>query len=110
MMAALTRKGPLAIPVGRAVDILDVVQSMGTCSAFTVGCGWKAEEYRAWRYRTVTQLLPELLQGHAAQADPAATWGMSFYRLIAGDAEIAGDGVRAARNGGRPWHLSAARP
>ena len=47
IVEALAAKAPLACRVQRAVDVLDVVQSMSTYNAFVRGCGWSTEDYKA---------------------------------------------------------------
>jgi len=85
MMTALAAKGPLTADVDRAVDVIDVLQSLATFSAFTVGCGWSTEEFKAWTYRCLTQLLEPLPPARARKADLAATRDLSFHALIAVD-------------------------
>lgn len=41
----------------RAADILFVLQSPETYLAFTAGCGWSVEEWKAWQYRMLCQQL-----------------------------------------------------
>lgn len=82
MVAALAAKGPLAVSEGEAVDVIDVLQSMPTYNAFVTGCGWSTEEYKAWCYRTLTQLLPPLAPAKARAADLAATRSLSFHDAL----------------------------
>ena len=83
MMTALSAKGPpLAVDVAHAVDVVDVLQSLATYSSFTVGCGWSDEEFKAWTYRSLTQLLEPLTPARARKADLAATQGLSYQTLI----------------------------
>lgn len=85
MMTTLAAKGPLVTDVDRAVDVIDVLQSLTTFSAFTIGCGWSNEEFKAWAYRSLTQLLEPLPPARARKADAAATRDLSFHTLVAED-------------------------
>jgi AcrR family transcriptional regulator len=75
----LDAKKPLAIPVTRATDVLDVVQSMSTYNAFVRGCGWSNEEYKAWAYRTLTQLLTAVSPAKQRTLDASATRGLTYH-------------------------------
>ena len=99
MIAALARKGPLAVPEDRAVDILDVVQSMTTYNAFVDGCEWTVEQYKAWAYRTLVLVLPAMSIDDARRADLSATKGLSYHDLVA--AEVGGPIRTPARNAKR---------
>ncbi len=86
MMTALSAKGPpLVVDVARAVDVVDVLQSLTTYSAFTVGCGWNNQEFKAWTYRSLTQLLEPLPPARGRRADHEATRGLSYHALITND-------------------------
>lgn len=78
VIAAIATKGPLATSERHATDVLDVVQSMATYNAFVRDCGWTTEEYKAWAYRTLTQLLPAITPVRARALDAVATEGFSF--------------------------------
>ena len=78
IVTALGAKRPLAMSVSRATDILDVVQSMSTYNAFVRDCGWATEEYKAWAYRTLTQLLPAVNPAKERALDASATEGLTY--------------------------------
>ncbi|MEY2468510.1 MAG: hypothetical protein QOF21_1208 [Actinomycetota bacterium] len=78
MIAAIEAKGALAVTRQHATDVLDVVQSMATYNAFVRDCGWTAEHYKAWAYRALTQLLPQVTPARTRSLDAVATDGCSF--------------------------------
>lgn len=79
IVTALDAKKPLAIPVSRATDVLDVVQSMSTYNGFVRGCGWSTEEYKAWAYRSLTQLLTPVSPAKQRALDASATRGLTYH-------------------------------
>ncbi len=87
MVAALAAKGPLAVSDTEAVDVIDVLQSMSTYNAFVAGCGWTTEQYKAWCYRALTQLLPPLAPTKARAADLVATRGLSFHEAVTAETD-----------------------
>lgn len=82
MIAALASKGPLVMPEDRALDLLDVVQSMGTYNAFVDGCEWSVEQYKAWAYRSLLLIVPAMSVDDARRADLAATKGLSYHDIV----------------------------
>jgi AcrR family transcriptional regulator len=78
LIASIAAKGPLVVSERHATDVLDVVQSMATYNAFVRGCGWTTEQYKAWAYRTLIQVLPPATPARARSLDAAATEGLSF--------------------------------
>ncbi len=84
LVTVLAERGRLATSAIRAVDVIDVVQSMSTYNAFCRGCGWSTEEYKAWAYRTITQILPQATPAKARALDAAATRGFGFHERITG--------------------------
>ncbi len=82
VIAAIAAKGPLAVSKQQATDTLDVVQSMATYNAYVRDCGWSTQEYKAWAYRTLTQVLPPVTPARARTLDAAATDGLSFLPTL----------------------------
>jgi AcrR family transcriptional regulator len=83
LVSAIEANGRLAISASEAVDVIDVVESMGTFNAFVTGCGWTVEDFKAWSYFTLTQILVPLPPARAAKADLAATQDLSYHSEIA---------------------------
>lgn len=87
VISAIAAKGPLAVSARHATDVLDVVQSMATYNGFVRDCGWSAEQYKAWTYRALTQLLPPATPARARALDAAAVAGLSYEDDVAAPAE-----------------------
>lgn len=82
----LASRGGLAaatMTVTDLTDVLDVVQSMGTYHAFVAGCGWSPERYKAWAFRTVSQMLSATPPTRARKLDLAATADLSYHEELA---------------------------
>lgn len=84
LIGELDSKGGLALPSSTAIDVLDVVQSMATYQALVSGCGWSPLLYKAWAYRTLTQLLVAVTPARSRKLDLAATADLSYYEELEG--------------------------
>jgi hypothetical protein len=82
LVDALTANGPLTVPAATALDIVDVVNSLPTFAAFVHRCGWSTEQFKAWAYLALTQLLPPSPPGRSARLDIAATRDLSYHADI----------------------------
>jgi len=79
-MAVVARSGAIrpGLGVDGAADIVFVLQRPETLRVLTVECGWSTERYKAWIYETLCQqLLVDGARGDA-DADAAATAGLTF--------------------------------
>jgi AcrR family transcriptional regulator len=83
LVEALAANGPLAVPAGAAVDVIDVVLSMATFNGFVTERSWAVQRFKAWAYLTLTQLLPRLSPARASRADLAATADRTYGRAVA---------------------------
>ena len=101
ILTAASERTPLAIPVERAVDIMDVVQSAPTFNAFVVTSGWPVAEFKAWSFTVLTQQLMPLPTA-AATSSPSprlrycrrARMRCFSFTLFT---------IRALRGSGLPW-------
>lgn len=82
LVDVLDRTGGLSTPTTVAVDVVDVVQSMGTYRALVGDCGWTPELYKAWAYRTLTQLLRAIPPRAARKLDVAATADLPYHQEL----------------------------
>ncbi len=82
LVEGLDRKGGLSTSTPVAVDVVDVVQSIATYRALAVDCGWTAAQYKAWAYRTLTQLLPAIGPARARKLDIAATADLPYHEEL----------------------------
>ena len=74
------------MPVERAVDIIDVVQSAPTFNAFVVARGWLVAEFKAWSFTVLTQqLMPLPTAAATSAANTVAVAGLTFEELIERD-------------------------
>ncbi|WP_139418171.1 TetR/AcrR family transcriptional regulator [Agromyces laixinhei] len=86
IVTAASEHTPVAIPVERAVDIIDVVQSAPTFNAFVVTRGWQVAEFKAWSFTVLTQqLMPLPTTAATAAANVDAAAGLTFEELIERD-------------------------
>ena len=84
LVEALDQTGGLAAPRSTAIDVVDVVQSMATYHALVAGCGWTPQLYKAWAYRTLTQLMVAVAPGRSRKLDLAATADLSYREELEG--------------------------
>lgn len=80
---AILTKDVLAVNAERATDVVEVVQSMTTYNSVVRDCGWSTEQYKAWAYRTLAQLLAPVTPARALALDSVATAGLSFEAAFA---------------------------
>ncbi len=83
VISAIAGKVSLAVSTEHATDVLDVVQSMTTYNGFVRDCAWSTEQYKAWAYQTLTQLLPPSPPARARALDAAATAGLTYEKAFA---------------------------
>ncbi|GAA3200215.1 hypothetical protein GCM10017690_02860 [Microbacterium terregens] len=89
IVTAAGLRAPLALPIPRAVDIIDVVQSAPTFNAYRAR-GWQLVEFKAWSFHVLTEcLLPLPTRAATRAADAAATVGVTFSDLVERDGQAA---------------------
>lgn len=78
VISAIASKSPLAVTEQYATDVLDIVQSMSTYNGFVRDCGWSTEQYKAWAYRALVQLLPPVEPARTGALDASAVAGLTY--------------------------------